>query len=357
MKKILLLADCNSSHIKKWGTALIQRGLDVRIFSLVAEKKTGEWGSLGIKVKSVPIAGKHKLIYPFALLSLKKAIKEFKPDIVHAHYASSYGLLGRLCKFHPFILSVWGSDVYEFPVLNKTNRRILAANFAKADKILSTSYVMVKEISKYTSKSVEVTPFGVDTKLFAPNKDGSEKKEIIIGAVKSLEHIYGFDILINAFAYIINREKLNVRLVIAGVGSEYERLIKLVKEKGIENKVQWQGWVEHSKLPDFINDTDIFVNVSRQESFGVSVVEAMACERAVVVSDVGGLSEIVSNSKTGISVPPENAEALATALKRLIENKTLRMDLGKNAREHVVKTYEWSNCVNKMMDVYNAVLK
>ncbi|HTB05568.1 MAG TPA: glycosyltransferase [Bacteroidia bacterium] len=352
--KVLLLADCNSVHVKKWGMALVQKGIEVMIFSLTTEQNTGEWNKQGVKVISVPFAGKRKLTYPLALLSLKKVIIEFNPDIVHAHYASSYGLLGRLCKFHPFVLSVWGSDVFEFPLLRKINKGILTANFKAADKILSTSHIMAKEIGKYTDKKIEITPFGIDTKAFAP-MPATLNKAITIGTIKSLEHIYGQDILIRACAYLVKKLNIDLNLVIAGAGSEHNNLEKLATSEGIADRIEWLGFVKQSEIPKILSGVDIFVNVSRQESFGVSIIEAMACEKPVIVSDVGGLPEIVTNGKNGICVPPDNAEALAAALKVLIENKTKRIELGKNARAHVIANYEWNNGVDKMMTIYREI--
>lgn len=326
----------------------------MRIFSLAAEKNVGEWRKYGVEVKSTPVAGKRKLTYPLALLSLKKVIKEFKPNIVHAHYASSYGLLGRLSKFHPFVISVWGSDVYEFPQLNKLNKRVLMANLAKADRILSTSHVMAKEAAKYTLKNIEITPFGVDTKLFTPLLPASNST-ITIAAIKRLEHIYGQDILIKAFSYLVNSLKMDLKLVIAGEGSELENLKSLAIEKGVFDRIEWLGVVKQVEIPGILSGIDIYVNVSRQESFGVSVLEAMACEKPVIVSDVGGLSEIVTNGVNGMYVPVENAEALAAAIKVLAENKAKRIELGKNARAHVIANYEWEECLNKMISIYQGI--
>ena len=89
---------------------------------------------------------------------------------MHAHYASSYGLIGSLMNFSPFVLSVWGSDVFEFPKLGIINKLVLKYNFFKADKILSTSNIMAKEIQLYTNKDIEVIKIElVGTK---PDKQG-----------------------------------------------------------------------------------------------------------------------------------------------------------------------------------------
>ena len=98
-------------------------------------------------------------------------LKTFKPQLLHANYATSYGLLGAMTGFHPFVLSVWGSDVFTFPKKSFAHKMLFKYNLNKADKILSTSRFMSQEISKYTSKKIEITPFGVDLEKFYPYKE------------------------------------------------------------------------------------------------------------------------------------------------------------------------------------------
>src|SRR5690606_25654391 len=122
--KILLLSDCNSPHTVKWAVSLAEKNIDVLIFSF-PDDNTGIYSKYqNIKIISAKIPGKKqfkeeasisKITYLFSLFRLKKIIKQFKPDILHAHYATSYGLLGAITGFHPFIISVWGTDVISFP--------------------------------------------------------------------------------------------------------------------------------------------------------------------------------------------------------------------------------------------------
>src|SRR5690606_14490213 len=111
-----------------------------------------------------------KLNYLKAYRQVKRIIREFKPDILHAHYASSYGLIGALSSFHPFVLSVWGADIYNFPHISPLHNAIIRYNIRKADMILSTSKIMKTETMKYTPKEIVVTPFGIDIEKFYPKK-------------------------------------------------------------------------------------------------------------------------------------------------------------------------------------------
>ena len=171
-KRILLLADLSSSHTEKWVRGLSQQGYVVAIYSLNQCKN--KWYN---ELPHVYLLNSQnhgstvrfllkKLSYILEVPKIRAAIREFKPDILHAHYASSYGLLGALSRFKPFVISAWGSDVYEFPNSSFIHRAILKFNLKKAERILSTSYAMKGELWKYTKKEIEVLPFGVDTDLF-----------------------------------------------------------------------------------------------------------------------------------------------------------------------------------------------
>jgi len=153
--KILLLADPASSHVVKWANGLHEKGLEVSIFGVSAYDPTQYNDGIKIDLFTIPqfikwqtIGNFLKATYLLALPRLRKKIKKFKPDIVHAHSVSSYGLLGALSGFHPFAASVWGSDIYNFPQKSDFFKKIIVYNLKKADMIFSTSKVMAEETKK-----------------------------------------------------------------------------------------------------------------------------------------------------------------------------------------------------------------
>lgn len=361
--KILLLSDANSIHTKRWVEALSHRACEIVLFSL-APNESDFYNKLpGVKVVGSRIkAKKHlwpKIQYLNLLSKLHKLINIVKPDIVHAHYASSYGLLGALVKTNiPYIISVWGSDVYDFPNMLPfgLGRNIIRFNLKKADYILSTSHIMAKETKKYTDKPIQITPFGVDTELFKPiNQPDSE--EFVIGNVKTLRPKYGIDVLIRAADIVIKKNPhRKIRLDIYGEGPQKEQLIELAEKLGIADKVNFMGFVKNDKLPVVYNSVSVSVSVSDSESFGVVAVEAMACGCPVVTSDADGFTEVVKKDLTGFIVPKRNPQATADAIQRFIDNPNLRDIMGKAGRERVLKLYDWNENVSTMMNIYIGIL-
>ncbi|MFA5455711.1 MAG: glycosyltransferase [Sulfurimonas sp.] len=364
--KLLLLSDPNSPHTIKWAKSLADRGIEVIIFGLgdLIVQDYSRISNIQVKTLNETITRNEgsfsKLKYLKALPTIKKIINDFQPDIVHAHYASGYGLLGALSGFHPFIASVWGSDVFSFPHKSFLHKAMLKFNLEKADKILSTSNVMAKETKLYTNKDIEVTPFGIDMEQFRPTEVKSlfDKDDIVVGTVKTLEDKYGIEYLIKAFKIVSDKyPNLPLKLLIVGGGSLESNLKSLVKELNIEDKTVFTGKVPFSDVPKYHNMLSVFVSVSNSESFGVAIIEASSCGKPVVVSNVGGLPEVVDDGVSGFVVEPRNPQQTADAIEKLILDEKLRITIGSNGRARVDKLYNWEDNLQQMIKIYEELTK
>jgi glycosyltransferase involved in cell wall biosynthesis len=365
--KILLLSDACNAHTIKWARGLAGEDLKVCIFGLEPYHEHYYNAYPAISVVGSDQAVTHggegsllKLRYLTAFPKLRKLIDQFRPDILHAHYASSYGLLGALSGFHPFILSVWGSDIFSFPNRSSLHRNMLRFNLAKADKVLSTSHVMARETQRYTTQCITVTPFGVNLDEFREKPVDSlfEPGDLVIGTVKALEQTYGIPYLIQAFKVVCRRyPDLPLKLLIVGGGSMRVALQGLVDDLGLHERVTWTGKVPYDEVSRYHNMLSISVFPSNSESFGVAAIEASACGRPVVVSDVGGLPEVVEDGVTGLVVPARDVRALAEAIGQLVLDEALRRRMGGAGRERVRERYNWNDCVRQMIDIYQGTVQ
>ncbi|WOE41674.1 glycosyltransferase [Acinetobacter chinensis] len=363
--KVLLLAGANSIHTIKWANGLQNSGLQVFLVSqhpLMHE--------LDSRVKYYELPFKGNLGYFTMVSKVKKIINEIEPDIVNAHYASGYGTTARLVGFHPYVLSVWGSDIFLFPKKSFIHKWLVKKNLLSADTVASTSQCMANETSKLLelNRAIEITPFGVDESVFGNNriykKSGFISEDrIVIGTVKSLKPVYGIDILIEAFALLHSKlsknnpeltKKLCLRIV--GGGDELDNLTKLAKSLNIHESIEFVGQVEHSRVPQELEKLDIYVALSRSESFGVAILEAGLNQCPVIVSNVGGLPELVIDHHTGIIVESENITQAADAMYELITQPQLIAEYGKNAQKHVVENYIWKSCITKMINVLESTV-
>jgi len=298
--------------------------------------------------------------YFFAARETRRLIEHIKPTLLHAHYATGYGTLGRLSKFRPYVVSVWGSDVFDFPRTSALHRHLVKLNLNYADHVCSTSHVMARETHELCDRPITVTPFGVDCSAFTRRNRQILTGDFVIGTVKKLEPKYGIEYLIRGFALLNKRYSgpRRLRLVIAGQGSLTKSLQKLACELDISTKTEFLGFVPHKQVPDVLNRLSVFAapSVMDSESFGVAVVEASACELPVVVSDVGGLPEVVKAGVTGYVVPPRDTEAIAAAFLALLENDELTKEMGQAGRRLVMENYDWLENASRMERVYDSVL-
>lgn len=361
--KIVLLAGLNSIHTVRWANGLSNAGHEVHVIS---QHSSIDKFSSGVRIYQQPYRG--VMGYFSMVPAVRRIINSIKPDIVNAHYGSGYGTTARLVDFKPWILSIWGSDVYVFPHKSILHKWLVKSNLQAASQVASTSHCMADESRKLSPllTHIDITPFGVDLDAYVAIKPepAEQKSKLIIGTVKTMKSTYGIDILIYAFALLRKslKSKLestspDIELRLVGGGEQTLELRALALRLGVADKVKFVGQVPHIKVPQELSKLDIYVALSRQESFGVAIIEAGAAGRPVVVSDVGGLPEVTIDGITGFVVPRENPFAAAAAMERLVLDAELRNQMGKAAQAHVAQNYSWDACVETMVNVYKNTIQ
>ncbi|MHA8113306.1 glycosyltransferase [Kosakonia cowanii] len=352
--RALLISSACCIHTRKWCNGLAEKGLEIH---LVSQQVPMDGYHEGVKFHKLPYKGlKGYILNRNALL---RTIKEVDPDVINVHYASGYGTLASVAGLKNFIMSVWGSDVYDFPFKSKVHNKLVKYNLNRASVICSTSEVMGNFVkSAFPLKptiAVKITPFGVDVNKFKKEQKENGASDFTIGTVKTLRPKYGIENLIKAFGLLVSKGYANIQLKIAGKGYLRPDLEELTKQLGLTDKVRFLGWVENNEVPDLLNTFDIYVAPSSldSESFGVAIVEASACELPVIVTRVGGLPEVVNDGYTGFVVEPDSVESLSKAIETLMSDQKKRIQMGKAGRENVIKKYEWDFCVERMIEIYS----
>lgn len=351
--KVCYLSSAASIHTVRWVNAMTERGHEVYLISLDSPLDSG----IDERVKFIKLNLPAPFGYYLNFFKAKKIINEIKPDILHTHYASGYGTLSRLINYKPTILSVWGSDVYLYPYKSKINMSILKKNLSAPDLIASTSETMKVQTRNILEpeEDIAVTPFGIDIKEFTSSvSNKKDKNKITIGTIKKMETVYGIEYLLRAFKIITHKmpKNFNVELLLVGDGKELECYEGLAKELKIDHLTRFVGQVPHEEVPRYLNKLDIYCAPSLSESFGVAIIEASACELPVVVSNVGGLPEVVVDNKTGYIVPPKDVESLADKILSLATDQNKRKTFGTNGRQFVMDNYSWEANVGTMEEIY-----
>lgn len=336
-------------HTTRWAQGISRRGYKVSVISLGGDKIDG------VDTIILPVGKSRTLSYFKQLGKVKKLIKKLEPDLLHAHYATSFGLWGKYSKFHPYLISVWGSDVVSFP-RNFGKRMFLKNVLASADFINATSNYLKNKTTQLFPRiepKIMVIPFGVEVP--AGLAVGRDDKFVRLVYIKKHEIIYGPDILLHAMRKVVDI-KPNVHLTLAGSGSMTKKLKNLIKQLRLENNVTMCGFINNKEMFSFLSRHDIMVMPSFQEAFGVAVLEASAVGLPVIAGNVGGVPEVLDDNKTGMLIEPGDPEALAMAIMKLADNAELRKSMGDAGRKLVGEKYLWESSLDKIAALYNKMI-
>jgi glycosyltransferase involved in cell wall biosynthesis len=261
------------------------------------------------------------------------------------------------------------------PVLS---REILATLREKwiwksSEHVITVSYITAKEVEKLygiTKKKISVVHNGVDTDVFKPlpstestrNQFGWDGKFIVL-YVGQISPRKGLSYLIHA-ASIISKKYPNVIFVIAGGIPSYQEaetyryfitLKKLILKLDLNHIVKFLGPVPNNLLPHYYSSADIFVLPSLYEAFPKVLLEAMACGRPCVATNVGGVAEVLKNRVNGLLVPSRDEYSLAKATEIFIGNPNDALMMGGNGRETILKKFTWEIAAKKIRSIYEHI--
>ncbi len=328
--------------------------------------KVIRWAAVGVPITRFKLLNKiFSLFFQFALIrpfmmhvipmpGITKILKEY--DILHYHDDVDLSFL-------LFTLSVKKPKLFHYHTLGGTFGRyhtnILCRHILKKAVCMHicnsrTTQRLLLSLGIPESRSV-ILPNGVNTDLFFP--DQKERIENLILFVGRFDRIKGIHVLLSS----LNHLDIPCRLVIIApqsLESEYSReilsQIEIEKKRG-RHKIEWIGGRCGNELVEWYQKASVVVCPSLIESFGIIVIEAMACGAPVVASNVGGIPDIVEDGRSGILVPSDDPEKLANALGTLLNNRTLREEMGKRGRELAVKRYSWKVIAKEQNTIYERV--
>lgn len=246
-----------------------------------------------------------------------------------------------------------------------TERRWLEPGVGRsADRIIATCSDEVFELKAMgiATGKISIAPCGVDLGFFSaagPVAERRRKHRIL--SVGRLVPRKGVDLVIRALPYLREAGFDDVELLIVGGGGdsgalhmdpEVRRLLDLAAELGVSDQVSLQGQVSRAEMPGIFRSADAVVCAPWYEPFGIVPLEAMACGVPVVAAAVGGLRDTVVDRATGLHVPPRDPEAIASALAMLLEDPTLRAELGQAGQQRARTRYSWDRVAAETEKAY-----
>jgi phosphatidyl-myo-inositol alpha-mannosyltransferase len=292
---------------------------------------------------------------PGAWRRIRSAMRSFDPDLIHAHepLTPSISMLAVLAAGAPvvatFHASLDRSRLMELagPALRQVSGRIDAA--------VAVSDAAASFVRRVVRVPLEIVPNGVDVRAFSdPGRsvEGLQEGPKILW-VNRLDPQKGFEIMLRAFEQLAS-EVGDVHLLVAGDGRDRVLLRSLPGD--LRSRILRLGTVPHEELPRYHAAADVFVSpATGQESFGIVLVEAMAAGVPVVASDIEGYREVVRDGVDGLLVPPNDPNALAAAIRRVLSEPELAAAL-KAAGRSRAQAFSWQAIAPRLEAVYDRVL-
>ena len=295
-----------------------------------------------------------------------------KIDVFHAHdwLVADAGIGLKHVFRKPLLATIHSTEIGRRNGIHYDYERMIHGTEAwltyEAWRVICCSDYMVSHVKwafGLPGDKLVMVPNGVNADVYAKaEKDDLSQfrsrfalpEEKIVLYVGRLVHEKGVHVLVNAIPKVL--EKVNAKFVIVGNGYMKEQLSSLVKNIGLAYKVLFTGFVDDETLRRLQKCADVSAVPSLFEPFGIVALEAMAAKSPVVVSDTGGLSEIVEHDVTGVKVYPNNPDSLAWGITKVLLDETYANRIRRNASKKVEEKYDWDKIAQQTKGVYGSVL-
>ncbi|MBW1896468.1 MAG: glycosyltransferase family 4 protein, partial [Deltaproteobacteria bacterium] len=357
-------------HVLNLSSGLDRDTFETMLLTGVVGPNEREMGYLakGLGVKPVVIPGMGRDISPFrdvkSLLSLWHIMRQYKPHVVHTHTAKA-GTLGRVAAALagvPVIVHTFHGHVFHnyFPPLkSRCFRAIERVLSLLTTRIIAVSPQQREEIGGLigAQRKMEDIRLGFDlSKFLAPREKKMARKNLglpgdkwIVGAVGRLAPVKNLVLFID-IAERLSKERSDILFVVVGDGEDRQKLERLVRDKGLVDRVLFLGW--QTDIERVYKAIDLLVLTSKNEGTPVAVIEAMASGCPVVAAPVGGVADLVKHDVTGLLAGPEDVDDFVNRVEQVLDKPERRQRLVAKARDFATSYYGLDRLLDDMSRLY-----
>jgi len=312
--RIAFMGDGSLGHIRRWAGYFHERGHDVLLLSF-EDVEGCPFPSIHFPMRlPTKLAG-----YLSGLPLVRRALADFRPDLLNALYVSGYGLLGSLSGVRPFVVSALGSDLLVDYPSSAIHRIQIRRALSRADLVTTDAEVLSEAALRAGAPRERILKifFGIDETIFhtglrEDRPAGGKPAAITIVSTRNLYDIYNLDLLIDASPVI--SEGIDARFIVCGGGPLRERLEDKASRLGMKERFTFTGRLDPSSIAALLRKADVYVSTSRSDSTSVSLLEAMACGASPVVTDIPANREWIEDGVNGRLFPADSPEKLARAV-------------------------------------------
>ncbi|UTB33262.1 MAG: glycosyltransferase family 4 protein [Methanobacterium sp. ERen5] len=297
----------------------------------------------------------------FIIFNVIQSCRKLKDmDVIHVQWPIPNGLGALFLKWIyriPYVSTVYGEEVY----LSKRYHVTLILKFLLH---WSSNIIMISNATYKAGLNIglsghkmDIIPFGVDTSFYKPMDVAKDYEIFQILSVGYLIERKGFMYLISSIKEVLKKHE-NVRLNIVGTGPQEQQIKNHIHELGLEGYVKIIGNISDKKLLNLYNTSDLFVLPSiidsqgNTEGLGVVLIEAMACGLPVIGSNIGGITDIIQDRKTGLLFPQKDTDELSKLIIEMIENPNLRERIALKGYQNVLNNFSWEKIAKDYINNY-----
>jgi glycosyltransferase involved in cell wall biosynthesis len=296
-------------------------------------------------------------------------------DLLHLHYPFYFGAelvwLKALTTGLPYVVTYHQDVLFSGPLhqAEKWHHALLGRRIlGQARRILATSmdYARASRLREWLPDRVQEVPNGVDAQRFHPGLRGdalrlqyglqpSDRVVLFVGALDQAHYFKGVRVLLQALASLPDP---GIRLLLVGDGNRRQAYERRAEQLGLSGRVTFCGRVADADLPAHYALCDLLVlpSTTMGEAFGVVLLEAMACGKPIIASNLPGVRSVVSDGQDGLLAEPGNALDLAEKMRALLASPRTRQEMGKRGRGKVEARYNWTIIIPRLERVYYEVL-
>ena len=330
---------------------LTSAGHNVRLFCPSRNLPPSEKRTLTHSGVHVTRFGAHKrvedtLVDWFELIVAEHKLEPF--DLLHAYFLTQAGFVATYTGKYlnlPSVVSIRGNDI-ERAAFDPSRFSHTMYALQNANAVTTNANVLIKKTQAFVEREIYLIPNGVNMEIFKPTPKNKVLAEML-GLAKDV--IFGKPSLTSG----------GITTVIGFVGEvragEDRQIFDEFRAANPNLQIIVTGYISPKSLPTYYSLIDIFVHPSLRDGMPNAILEAMACEKAVVATAVGGVSDVITDRENGLTVPANDAESLSKAILELLNDQTLRVRLGKSARETIQKEFTLQKELDANLNIYKTL--
>lgn len=369
--KICFVASAESTHTVKWLKYFIDKGHEVHLISNKGHEINGATfhklttiGNAKITTERIHIVD--IITYLFRAIQTGFIIRKIKPDIVHAHNVVISGFYATMSRFHPLVVTAWGTDVLIAPKRSIILKKIAKYVLKYADVITCDGKNTMEAMLSLGAnpEKIKIIYFGIDTKKNSPvQRDEKLKEKLNILnsptaiSLRSFKPIYNLETLIKAIPLVLTKIP-DAKFILAGSGVQENSIKKLTKTLGVENNTIFTGNLGVEEVPKYLASSDLYISTSLSDSgLAASTGEAMACGLPVISTDVGCIRDWIKDGEGGFIIPVKDPYKLSDKIIYLFKNRTLMKNFGEINRKTIEERQDYYKEMEKMEKIYGELCK